>query len=145
MPLFGPSPEELEAALDVAGPMINWAWSVPPADLAAELMAVFGPDGPGRDGKTIDRYDLFKWLFRGYANITNDTVKGISFRSHAEVQVRWPILEAMQLLEHAELVCVAWWGEGSPRPEWRATRSGLASLASGKTAVRQRIKYRTGL
>jgi hypothetical protein len=69
----------------------------------------------------------------------------ISIRSHVEVQERWPILEAMQLLEHAELVCVAWWGEGSPQPEWRATRSGFASLASGKTAVRPRIKDRTGL
>lgn len=144
MPLFGPSPEELEAARDVARPMTNWVWSVPPADLATELMAAFGPDGPGRDGKTIYRYDLFKWLFRGYANLTDDTIKGQAIRIDAEVQVRGPILEAMQLLEHAELICVAWWGEGSPQPEWHATRSGLATLAEGKDVVRQRIRDRTG-
>jgi hypothetical protein len=56
-----------------------------------------------------------------------------------------PILDAMQLLEHAELIRVAWWGESSANAEWSATRLGLATFVRGKGAVRQRIKDRTGL
>ncbi len=54
-----------------------------------------------------------------------------------------PILEAVQLLEHAELILIADIREGSRN--WHATRFGLATLAEGKDAVRQRIKDRTGL
>lgn len=55
-----------------------------------------------------------------------------------------PILEALQMLEHSELVYVRDISDlGSRR--WQATRLGLATLASGKDAVRHRIKDRTGL
>jgi hypothetical protein len=143
VPLFGPSPEEIGAALDAARPLINWAQSVPPADLAAELMAALGPDGPGRYGKAVSQQDLVTWLLRGYPILT-DTIKAISFRHHLNELLFSPILEAMQLLDHAELACVAWWGDTSPHAEWRATRLGWATLANGKEAVRQRIKDRTG-
>jgi hypothetical protein len=55
-----------------------------------------------------------------------------------------PMREALQLLEHAELIYISEM-ESVPSARWRATRLGLAVLASGKTAVRQRIKDRTGL
>jgi hypothetical protein len=59
--------------------------------------------------------------------------------------VRWPILEAIQLLEHSELVRKRWSGEHSANAEWRATKLSVAFLASGKAAVRQRIKDPTDL
>ena len=49
----------------------------------------------------------------------------------------------MQLLEHAELVCVGDISDAGTR-YWSATRLGLAILSNGKAAVRQRIKDRTG-
>ncbi|MBV8965935.1 MAG: hypothetical protein JO191_07145 [Mycobacteriaceae bacterium] len=145
MPLFRASPEEINVALDAARPMINWAQSVPPADLAAELMVALGPNGPGQSGKTVSQDDLVTWLLRGYPDFSNNTIKAVSIRPHANELLLSPILEAMQLLDHAELACVAWWGDSAPHAEWRATRLGWATLASGKESVRQRIKDRTGL
>jgi len=55
--------------------------------------------------------------------------------------VRWLVEEAVQLLDHAELICVA----NHDWPCYRPTRLGSATLANGKDAVRQRIKNRTGL
>ena len=54
----------------------------------------------------------------------------------------------MQLLNHAELVYECHYVMQIRREEtpfWGATRFGLATLANGKDAVRQRIKDRTGL
>ena len=144
MGLFGLSPEEFDAAMGVARPMVDWVWGVPAAELAAEIMAVFGPEGPGRDGKTVGRQELAGWLFRGHTPPALNTLEAASFRYRIAEQVHVAIMEAMQLLEHAELVCVAWWGETSPNAEWRATRFGLVAFTDGKDAVRQRIKDRTG-
>ena len=58
--------------------------------------------------------------------------------------MRGPILEAVQLLEHAELILISDITD-SGTGFWSATRFGLATLAGGKDAVRQRIKDRTGL
>jgi hypothetical protein len=52
-------------------------------------------------------------------------------------------LEAVQLLEHSELVYVRFVADNDFR--WSATRLGLTTLARGKAAVRQRITDRTGL
>jgi hypothetical protein len=54
-------------------------------------------------------------------------------------------LEAVQLLEHAELLYVRSISDVAGACSWCATRLGLATLAEGKAAVRQRIKDRTGL
>lgn len=53
-----------------------------------------------------------------------------------------PLLEAIHLLEHSELVLIR---SVSDTHKWTATRLGLATVSSGKAAVRQRIKDRTGL
>jgi hypothetical protein len=42
MPLFEPSAAELA----VARPLIDWLNESPPAEVATELMAAFGPGGP---------------------------------------------------------------------------------------------------
>jgi hypothetical protein len=117
--------------------MIDWANDVPPADLAAQLMPAFGPDRPEDDATSVRDDNLVEWLFHGYPKPSISQLAG--YRN----QLRTPIREAVQLLEHAELVFVS--NASTDDPYWRATRLGLATLASGKAAVRQRIKDRTGL
>lgn len=115
--------------------MIDWINGAPPAELAVEVMAVFGPDGP-RGGSTSRQsiHQFIDWMFRGYPS------PGL-FRSYP---VSEPMLEAVQLLEHAELVYVTDIHDIGDR-YWRATRLGLGTLLNGKAAVRQRIMDRTGL
>jgi len=138
MPLFR---EKKGAAEDqdwygAAQPMIEWANSVPRVDLAVELMELFG-----RVDSCL-RQEIYVWLF----GVPTEVPMWRGDLRVAEVieRVEIPVCEALQLLEHAELVCgfhrdaVAVW-------VWRATRLGLATMANGKHAVRQRIKDRTGL
>jgi hypothetical protein len=114
--------------------MIDWINGAPPAELAAELMAAFDPNVPRRVSY-LDATDFSDWMFRGYPKR-----RGLlSGRPMHE-----PILEALQVLEHSELVYVRIITDSRGR-RWQATRLGLATLASGKNAVRQRIKDRTGL
>jgi hypothetical protein len=125
---------------DPAQPMIEWVTNMPPADLAAELLGAFGPGGSKNTyGDFVTSGDLVDWLFRGYPK------PATSVKS----QLLRPITEAMQLLEHAELVYVfLMWDftvTHSGNAGWTATRLGWALLAKGKDAVRQRIKDRTGL
>lgn len=103
----------------------EWAYGAPPGDLAAELMAAFGA------GDTEN----------GLAEGTFRTWLGCWERRYGALD--GPIREGLQLLEHSEMVCVL--GIFSDIRYWSATRLGLATLASGKGAVRQRIKDRTGL
>jgi hypothetical protein len=102
-----------------------------PADLAAELMPAFGPDGP-RHGKDLSSVKLVQWLFRG--------VRGVGGVSHPGIKLDAAVQEAMQVLEHAELVRGIKLRDGGRR--WNATRLGEAALANGE--VRQRIDDRTG-
>ena len=140
MPLFGQSKDpaeveaerarqqaNLQAMIDAAGAMSQWVRGVPAGDLAAQLMPAFGPGAPARSGDgTVGLPGLFKLL---------------GYRDNSMVG---PILEAVQLLEHAELILIADITDYGDR-YWSATRFGLATLAEGKDAVRQRIKDRTGL
>ena len=125
---------------DPLQPMIGWLNSVPVADLAAELMAGFGPGGVGdRDGD-VRPQPLTDWLFQVHGYPTPK--RGFVIGSSPALDV--PIAEAIQLLEHAELIYVRAITDSGTR-YWAATRFGLAALASGKAVVRQRIKDRTGL
>ena len=138
---------------DALRPLIDWVASLPPADLAAELMPAFGPYGPkggaaltpgSFENDHISRQDLENWLLHvhGYPEL------GFAQRSYGKL-LHGPIREAVQLLEHAELVYVRYLGSEYDGVDhwagWSATRLGLAALAGGKDAVRQRIKDRTGL
>lgn len=116
---------------DGAQSLIDWVNGLPVAELAAELMAAFAPPGPGRPVTGLHVNHIGAWLFRGYHHPT---------RFAPDVAI--PVREAVQLLEHAELVFIGITGSGNL--EWTATRLGLATLADGKAAVRQRIKDRTG-
>jgi hypothetical protein len=112
---------------DPAQPMLDWVKGAPPGDLAAELMAAFGPDRPPSNFY-ISTHELIRWLFRDY---------GFPKRYN---ELDYAIDEGVQLLEHSELICF----RNTDSPTWRATRLGLATLANGKAAVRQRIMHRTG-
>jgi hypothetical protein len=127
MPLFVPPPGEG----DPSKPMVDWINNAPPADLAAELMGLFGSGGPARE--VVFWTDFSNWMFRQYPPRKGVLVMG--------PPVDRSIREAVQLLEHSELVV----RYGSEHEAWRVTRLGLATLATGKEAVRQRIKDRTGM
>ncbi len=122
---------------DPAQPMVAWVRNAPAADLAAELMAAFGPDGVlsvGAYGRGVLESSLVIWLLRAYPKPRGDYIG----------ELRAPISEALQLLEHAELVYHSHYRH-SDEHGWSPTRLGLATLANGKAAVRQRIVDRTGL
>jgi hypothetical protein len=133
MPLFTPKdPAEGEAAharqqavadADRArrDAMYEWAYHAATGDLAAELMGAFHPEGTTAGLKDL-RMRLGCWESK-YRELSD------------------PIEEALQLLEHSELVCLRRLGDV---PHWGATRFGLTILADGKDAVRQRIRERTG-
>lgn len=128
-PVIGPNPGEPDAAQ----PMVDWINNAPPAELAVELMCAFDPT-VARRGSELALSDFTTWMFRGYPE------RGGLIRPARPVQQ--PILEAVQLLEHSELVYIRWILNNEFR--WSATRLGLATLATGKEAVRQRIRDRTG-
>ena len=102
-----------------------------PAELAAELMPAFGPDGPAH-GKNLSSVKLVQWLLTG--------IRGIGGVSHPGTKLNAAVLEALQVLEHAELVRVIQLRDTGRR--WNATRLGEAALANGD--VVQRIEDRTG-
>jgi hypothetical protein len=98
-------------------------------------MQVFGPD-PTRRVPWLTLYHFGEWMFRGYPKR-----QGLVLRARP---VQESILEAVQLLEHAELIYVRAISTEGER-DWCATRLGVATLADGTAAVRQRIRDRTGL
>ncbi|OBI77932.1 hypothetical protein A9X01_28010 [Mycobacterium asiaticum] len=114
--------------------MIDWINGAPPAELAVELLAVFDPEVSRRTA-VLALSDFSDWMFRGFPERT-----GLILRARP---VQESILEALQLLEHSELLYVRWITDNEFR--WSATRLALATLATGKSAVRQRIRDRTGL
>jgi hypothetical protein len=115
---------------DAARAMVAWVINVPPADLAVLLMPAFGPGGPTvYYGPGPGEELLAKWLSK---------VSGVQLTRY-EKELHLPLLEAVQLLENAELVVSEFPTQGGRW--WRATRLGLAALAHG--GVIQRIKDRT--
>jgi hypothetical protein len=145
MPMFGQGKDPAEAEAERArqqadaqarqqakDSMFQWASSVPPAELAVHLMPRFA------DEASADLADIFRWL-----GCWDDSFMGGNSNRYSTLEE--PILDAMQLLEHAELVRVAWCGEYRPQATWSPTRLGSATLAQGNEAVRQRIRVRTGM
>jgi len=128
VPLFEPG------GADPAQPMVDWINSAPPADLAVELFAVFGPEA-ANPRPWLAASEFTDWMFRGYPARTGWVVPARP--------VEEPILEAIQLLEHSELVYLRMISLEFCR--WSPTRLGRTLLVDGKVAVRQRIKERTGL
>jgi hypothetical protein len=115
-----------QAVDDATRARFDWALAAPPAELATQLMAALGPD---RYQNGLTETSLRSWL---------------GFWEARYRALDHPIDEALQLLEHSELVCVRQISDSGAR-YWRPTRLGLTTLAQGRDAVRQRIKDRTGL
>ena len=85
-----------------------------PADLAGEVMAAFGPQGP-RAGGDVTQDHIATWLFRAYPRA-----------SRYATAARLAASEAFQVLEHAELIRLdkAW----SAPNYWTATRLGWEAI-----------------
>lgn len=98
--------------------------SVPPEDLARVLMPAF------LEGTDLSEAKLVRWLHRKYPDAADgDTV-----------WLERPVREALQVLEHAELIYLSRWSD-SP-PQWRVTRLGVLCLNEGEDSVRQCIEDR---
>jgi hypothetical protein len=97
--------------------------SVPGEDLAAVLMTAFGDDND------LTEAELVKWLCRKYPNLAGNTGR-----------LETPVREALQVLEHAELIYVSKMWDA--HPYFRATRLGLLTLDQGDASVRQCIEDR---
>lgn len=120
--------------VDPAGPMIEWINTAPIAELATELFHAFGSHGV-RNGEAVNAAALADWMFRDYPPQTGFIVTARP--------VEAAIMEAVQLLEHSELVYLRW--TSNDVPVWSVTRLGTSLLINGREAVRQRIRDRTGL
>ncbi|KZS75537.1 hypothetical protein A4G29_17605 [Mycobacterium kansasii] len=59
--MIGPDLEEPDAAQ----PMVDWINGAPPAEVAAELMAAFGPHVPG-SAPSLGLSEFSDWMFRGF-------------------------------------------------------------------------------
>jgi len=88
-----------------------------PADLAGEIMAAFGPQGP-RAGGDVTEDHTATWLFRAYPRA-----------SRYATAARLAVTEALQVLEHAELIRLdkPW----SAPNYWSATRLGWEAIENG--------------
>jgi hypothetical protein len=127
---------------DPRQPMTDWINTAHPADLAVELIGAFGTPGVGHGEENFMGYDkLVEWMYRGHPA---PKPKMIGFSRSPSVLA--PISEAIQLLENSELVvnlCRLY--SSGAQLHYVATRLGMATLANGKAAVRERIRERTGL
>ena len=88
-----------------------------PADLAGEIIAAFGPQGP-RAGGDVTEDHIATWLFRAYPRA-----------SRYATAARLAVTEALQVLEHAELIRLdkPW----SAPNYWSATRLGWEAIENG--------------
>jgi hypothetical protein len=138
VPLFGEKRGSAEHQdwYAAAQPMIEWANSLPRVDLAVELMGLFGTV------ETCVVREIYARLFGVPMEVP--VWRGDLRVAEVIERVEIPVQEALQLLEHAELVC-GYHRDGMSIWVWRATRLGLATMATGRHTVRQRIKERTGL
>jgi hypothetical protein len=121
--LFGKS-EAKDAAANAARTEVERLNALPVADLAAELMPAFGPDGP-RSGKEINSLQASSWLMRSYPT-----------GSKQSRDLHRAVCEGLELLEHSGLVEILNSKRGSVATgaHLRATRLGESALASDQVA-----------
>jgi hypothetical protein len=97
--------EDLDAMTEAARAENARLMDLSPADLAAELMPAFGPDGAEVNKFPLDaaggsnERQLIEWLIR-----THQLTGGVGWKGWDLLRVR--VLEAVQQLEHAGLVYV---------------------------------------
>jgi hypothetical protein len=102
--------------------------ALPVADLAAEIMPAFGPDGiEARPGHQRGAMQVTEWLF-------SSTSTKVKYRQ----PVLGPTIEALQVLETAGLLSRRnFGGTGTSASTYEATRAGTEALADD--SVRRRL------
>jgi hypothetical protein len=103
------------------------------AEVAVQLMQAFGSDGPRR-GKPLTQHDLIEFLTR-QRNFASRGQRAMAYKKLAG-----PVREAMQVLEHAELVYLNVRTDSPDR--WHATSAGMEALAQGQHAIELRVAQR---
>ena len=91
MSLFGHS-EEKAAKRDAAQAEADRLCALAPSELAAALLPAFAPGADGQQAR-LDELQLAMWAMASFKGTTKQTI-----------QLRAPIREALQRLEHAELL-----------------------------------------
>ena len=116
-----------KAAQDVAvSAEIERLISLPVADLAAEMMPAFGPDGPRVPGGGVGILQVLSWLMSSYP------------RGNKNLSRLLPAgREGIQALERAGLVQILQRGEDGSAGRLNVTRLGQAALAGD--SVRQHL------
>ena len=124
-PLFGKN-EAKAAQLEAAKAEADRIAALSPAELAIELMPVFGPGGPKGRGPN------------GGINILQVEIGLLEKLPHGTkymAQLEQPVREGLQVLEHAELIARTTRQTGT----WfNATRLGETTLADG--TVQERVQ-----
>ena len=116
--MFGNKAEKAARA-EAADAAVQRLLALSVADLAAEIMPVFGPGGAStRMGQRIGTLQIVNWLLSSGPRGTGQ------FK-----QLRGPVREGVQALEHAGLVMRVQLGGGDTCLQ--ATRLGLTALAEG--------------
>lgn len=141
MPMFGNKDQAAkDEANRAAGLEAERLMALAPAELAAELMPAFGPHGAAPNAKPLPGnpvslrcVELTEWLLSGAP---------LPLRSPLAPRLEGALREAVQVLEHAELVYLSGQGESISNQKWSATRLGLSALAEGEAVVRRRINDR---
>ena len=125
--MFGNKNKEEKAAQDVAvSAEIERLISLPVADLAAEMMPAFGPDGPRVPGGGVGILQVLSWLMSSYP------------RGNKNLSRLLPAgREGIQALERAGLVQILHRGEDGSAGRLNVTRLGQAALAGD--SVRQHL------
>ena len=116
-PLFG-NREQRDAELASAKAEADRLAALTPAQLAVEVMPAFGSDGP----KAAEKYGIN--VFQVGMALMKDTPRGNSEMR----ELLQPIREALQVLEHAELIAR---NTGRDTALWKATRLGETALTEG--------------
>jgi len=119
MGLFGNRAEKAEKEAAAAAQSERLA-GLPVAELAAEVMPAFGPEGiGGRPGHRRGAIEVTEWLFRDS-----------SAKARYRQPTLGPVMEALQALENVGLLeGRSFGGSGSGATTYSATRAGEEALA----------------
>lgn len=125
-PLFG-NKDEKRAREAAASAETERLVRLSVADLAAEIMPAFGPDGlQTRSGHRQGPVEISTWLLSSFSS-------SVKYRQ----PVLGPVIESLQALEHAGLVQRRGFGDNGASATYHATRLGETALADG--SVRQHL------
>jgi hypothetical protein len=130
--MFNRNREQKQAEENAAKEEVDRLIGLPVAELAAEVLPAFGPEGPGKDGaKSIGTFQIAMFLMRDFSRGKQNFKEMLG-----------PVREATQALEHAELVEIRLPDNSGVGARAKATRLGLATIADGSVA--EKLAARTG-